>query len=398
MWFLWLPLLVGMAGIDERVEQRSVLKFLCKSGLTPIECWWCLHPVFQDATYSKKQVQVWHRCFFNGLESTKDAKRCGRPRSVRTQEGLDHLSQCLQQDRRQTVAEMSSVTGIKKSSLHTMLKKDMKLSKLCPKFIPRILTDEQKRCRMAWSQENLDDLGSEQDMLSRIITGDESWMSVFELESKQGSSQWLPKGRRTERPMKALRQRSVKKSMFTAFWDEKGLVLGEFTPPGGSVTADSYCALLGRLKEQIRRRRPHLWRLHGDWCNFLLHQDNAPAHVANITLALFGESKILLLAHPPYSPDLAPSDYFLFPCIKNNLRGHKFQNLQDMRTGVLRTIRSIPQEQFMIAIRTLPFRWMKCVKAKGEYFEGHHLEVSPEDFGLEMYWEGSEDEDSDVSD
>ncbi len=102
-----------------------------------------------------------------------------------------------------------------------------------------------------------------------------------------------------------------------------------------------------------------------------------------------------LLAHPPYSPDLAPCDYFLFPRIKKELGGIRHANLQEMKAAVMRVMRKIPPEDFTSALMSLPIRWMKCVSANGEYFEGCHLPVDPAEHGLEIvFGEDTESENS----
>ncbi len=219
-------------------------------------------------------------------------------------------------------------------------------------------------------------------------------MSIFEVETKQQSSVWVPKGDNSARPSKALRQRSTKKSMLTVFLDHKGPILAEFAPPSTTIDTESYCAVLRRLKEHIRRKRPELWTMSNGYWTFQLHHNNAPSHTSILTLAFIGESHIDMVPHPPYSPDLAICDFFVFPRIKSELRGHRFRNLRDMKTAVLRTLRNIPKEDIHNAFQSLPLRWMKCISAQGEYFEGKHIQVDPDDFGFELVWDNS-DTDSD---
>ncbi len=184
--------------------------------------------------------------------------------------------------------------------------------------------------------------------------------------------------------------------MVTVFANEKGLILIEFKPPNETITADTYCQVLRNLKEHVRHKRPELWRMTEEgYRHLFLHHDNAPSHTAIPTLALIGESNLDMLSHPPYSPDLAPCDYFIFPRLKNDLRGHRFHSINDLKIAVTRTLRAIPAEDYMTAIRSMPICWMKCISAKGEYFKGSHIQVDPEDFGLEMIWEGDEEEEED---
>ncbi len=86
-----------------------------------------------------------------------------------------------------------------------------------------------------------------------------------------------------------------------------------------------------------------------------------------------------MVAHPPYSPDLAPCDFFLFPRLKKGLRGRRFGTMQAMKQAVKAELKLIPQEEFSKAIDQLVVRWTKCIEAKGEYFEGRHINISPTD-------------------
>ncbi len=77
------------------------------------------------------------------------------------------------------------------------------------------------------------------------------------------------------------------------------------------------------------------------------------------------------------------------------LRGHRHNSIADMKTAVQRALKAIPVQDFHDAIHSLPMRWMKCIQAQGEYFEGLHVQVDPDDFRLEVVLddeETSEDE------
>ncbi len=147
---------------------------------------------------------------------------------------------------------------------------------------------------------------------------------------------------------------------------------------GDAVNAENYCQLLGHLKERIRKKRPHHWaRIDPEDPlsnrSFFLHHDNVSPHTCVITLALLGESGIQMIAHLPYSPDLAPCDFFLFPYMKKKLRGQCFRNLDTLKEAVMNLLKETPKETFQDAILQLPIHWQKCVLAGGGYFEGDHL-------------------------
>ncbi len=258
------------------------------------------------------------------------------------------------------------------------------------KFVPQILTQEQKDFRACISQEHLDRFKDEGiAFLQQIVTGDESSLPTFSPDTKIQSAQWIPLNDR--RPHKALRSRTRKSTMITTFFDCNGLIHSEFVPQGETVTADTYCQTLSRLHEKIQRKRPHLWVKNGMWRYYLLHHDNATPHTAVPTLAHLGETGTDLLAHPPpYSPDLAPNDYFLYPELKKQMRGVVYRNVQEVQAAALRILKEIPQQKFEDAIKDLPVRWAKCVEAQGDFFEGDGIEIP--DFMVEVSASSSEEE------
>jgi histone-lysine N-methyltransferase SETMAR len=94
--------------------------------------------------------------------------------------------------------------------------------------------------------------------------------------------------------------------------------------------------MLARLREAVRQRRPELWR---DAC--ILHHDNAPAHDALAVREFLAKKSIMKLDHPPYSPDLAPCNFWLFPKPKTALKGHRFSGIADIQghaTTILQNI------------------------------------------------------------
>ncbi len=95
------------------------------------------------------------------------------------------------------------------------------------------------------------------EMLSKIVTGDETWIATFEPETKRQSSAWVEVGELP--PQKAVRQRAQTKTMCTVFFDFQGLIHCEFLEKNETIDSDCYIATLTRLKEQIRRKRPFLW-------------------------------------------------------------------------------------------------------------------------------------------
>ncbi len=101
------------------------------------------------------------------------------------------------------------------------------------------------------------------------------------------------------------------------------------------------------------------------------------------TLAFIGESDIEMVPHPPYSPNLALVDYFLFPHMKKQLRGRHFPNLETLQAEVRRVLHQMDPQLFLKAMMDLPVWWKKCVLKDRDYFEGDDLGVHYETVEME---------------
>ena len=77
---------------------------------------------------------------------------------------------------------------------------------------------------------------------------------------------------------------------------------------------------LGHLRDVVCRKRPELWETQ----TWMLHRNNAPAHVLLLIRSYLAKHQISVVPHPPYSLDLAPADFFLFPKLKTTLKGRHF--------------------------------------------------------------------------
>ena len=75
---------------------------------------------------------------------------------------------------------------------------------------------------------------------------------------------------------------------------------------------------------------------------------------------------IKTVPHPPYSPDLAPCDFWLFP----KLRGCRYETIEEMKEAVMKVIDTLTQEDFDGAFQKLLERYNKCIAIGGDYFEG----------------------------
>ena len=134
--------------------------------------------------------------------------------------------------------------------------------------------------------------------------------SFFEPQRKIDNKIWATRNAR--RSVIAKRTISVKKVMLAVLFDINGPITQISVPRGQTVTGTfNKRKMLGKLNKCFKKRRPKTG-LRG--VRFL--HDNAPAHISSIVIDYFETKKVTVLPHPPYSPDLAPAEFFLFPKFK----------------------------------------------------------------------------------
>jgi histone-lysine N-methyltransferase SETMAR len=131
-------------------------------------------------------------------------------------------------------------------------------------------------------------------------------------------------------------------------------------------TENQHCYLekLARLREAVRRRRP---KLRPD--TWILHHDNALAQDALAVREFLAKKLLIKLDHPPYSPDLAPWYFWLFPKLKTALKGHRFSDIANIQGHATTILQSIPEEEFQKCFDQRKHRLTKCIGAQGDYFE-----------------------------
>ena len=168
------------------------------------------------------------------------------------------------------------------------------------------------------------------------------------------------------RPKKARQSKSTQKLMMIPFFDSMGIIYIHWVPTGITVNKEYYIEVLREFRKTFRRKRPELFE-SGQWH---FHQDNAPVHKSILVTDYLTQMGIKTVPHPPYSPDLAPCDFRLFPKLKENLRGNRYSTIEDMKEAVTRVLNTLTQEDFQGAFQKLLERYNKCIDVGGEYFEG----------------------------
>ncbi len=213
------------------------------------------------------------------------------------------------------------------------------------------------------AQDLLDCANSDSDFMNTIITGDETWVYGYDPETKFQSSQW--KHHTSPRPKKARQVRSNVKVILTCFFDSNGIVHHEYAQAGQTINKEYYLEVMRHLRDAVRRKRPKMWAAQ----NWQLHHDNAPAHFAHLIQTYLAKNNTPLVRHPPYSPDMASCDFWLFPKLKTTLKGKRFESREEIMKKTTAELYSIPKSTFQRRYQQWQHRWEKCVHSQGDCFE-----------------------------
>ena len=152
----------------------------------------------------------------NGRESVRDDERCGRSREVRTPELIGQIKNFMDKDRRVSIGTISAQFDVSVGTVHTIIRKELKMRKICTKFVPRMLREDQKDRCCHDSREMVELIHSDLAILDALATCDESWIYYYDPETKGQSFQWKHAG--SSRPKKARQRKSTHKIWWSLFW------------------------------------------------------------------------------------------------------------------------------------------------------------------------------------
>ena len=238
--------------MDMKLEQRANIKFCVKLGKSGVETFEMIRCAYGNDAMSRARCLEWQARFKRGRTSLEDDEGSGRPSTSSTPKNVETILRLVHEDHRRTVKDIAAIVNVSYGTVQTILTCDLNMHRVGAKFVPRLLTPEQKEHCVAICYELRQRAVDDPSFISRVITGDDSWVCGYDPETKQQSLQWKSSG--SPRPKKARQSRSATKSMLIVFFDIRGIVHHEFVPNGQTMNAEFYCNILRRLREDIRRK------------------------------------------------------------------------------------------------------------------------------------------------
>ncbi|XP_011066409.1 PREDICTED: histone-lysine N-methyltransferase SETMAR-like [Acromyrmex echinatior] len=238
--------------------------------------------------------------------STEDAPRSGRPKEVTNAEIAKQVYRIVLSDRKVKLRELTEAVGISKEWAGYILHDVLEMKKLSARWVPRLLTIDQKQQRV-----------------------DDSTVGL------------------------ALLQRN-RANFFRRF-----VTMDE--------TRNNYrrilCSVIGQTERRNKEKTAPAKK------KVLYYHDNAPSHTSLKAMIKLDQLRFELVAHPSYSPDLAPSNYYLFPNLKRWLQGKRFTSNEEVIAETEAYFEGLDVSYYRKGIEMLENRYTKCIALEGNYVE-----------------------------
>lgn len=340
--------------MSTKYEILVVLLHYWKRQLSAAESTRLIVEVEGPDALNERTARRWFSKFNSGDTNLQRAQGSGRPMVFKDDDLLDSI----ESDPSQSSRELSAQMGHSKSTIHRHLRTLGKKYR-APRMDPHQLTDAQVYKRFQFCKKLLDN-PLDKRFFQRIVAMDEKWIFMNNPHKKW---QWLSANETPDGMPKV--DRFGKKFMISVFWNYNGILFFEILPVGQSINSDIYSAQLNRLHQILVKKHPALINRK----RVLLQADNAKPHTSKKSMeTLQNIEGIELLPHPPYSPDVAASDFHLFRSLAHFLRGKHFENKDDLEKCLSVFFYSKSPGWYENGILKIAERWALVCENDGLYF------------------------------
>jgi len=339
----------------QNIHFRHLLFFAFHRGQKAAECARDICQVYGEGVINESTARKWFAKFRNGESTLEDKPRSGRPHELDEVE----LKALLKEDGRQTSRELAGKMNCDHKTVLNHLNA-LGFTQKLGAWVPHNLTDKNKENRFLIASQHLarhrGTRGHKHRFLYRIVTGDEKWCIYVNMKQRK---EWVAPERTPKPRVKPAMH--PKKTMICVWWNWKGIVHWEMLEKNVTINKELYIAQLHRVNEAIKQKR-----CDRKGKTILLH-DNARPHVAQTVKEKIQELGWEVLQHPPYSPDLAPTDFHLFRSLSNQMSGITFDDEDDLKTWITDFFNTRSEDFWAKGIEKLIERWEKVVNSDGEY-------------------------------
>ena len=159
-------------GREDSLEERYTIKLYFKLGKNDTETYGMLQTAFRPSCMNRASVFEWNNRFKEARKSVRDDERRGRSKEVRTPELICQIKNFMDNDRHVSIEAISPQFDVSVGTVHTIIRDELKIRKICAKFVPRVRRSEERRCHD--SREMVELINSDPAVLDALVTSDES--------------------------------------------------------------------------------------------------------------------------------------------------------------------------------------------------------------------------------
>ncbi|CAK9803082.1 Protein GVQW3 [Anthophora quadrimaculata] len=164
----------------DKKKFRVLIKHCFLMGKNTVEAKQWLDKCYGDSVPGKSTIIDWYAEFKRGRTNTDDAERSGRPKSAVVPENIKKVHKIVLKDRKMKLREIADTLKISEGSVFTILHENLSMRKLLSKWVPRLLTPDQKQQRLGDSERCLELFKRDKkDFLRRYVTMDETWIHYY---------------------------------------------------------------------------------------------------------------------------------------------------------------------------------------------------------------------------
>ena len=314
------------------MKQRQTIFDLTEQGLDAKEIESQLQIRFGHQAFSTKTVYKWRAIKRLGLENDLDR---GAPGPKPDEQFLTKIDQIFNEKPFSSIRSISRDLNENISTVYryniVYLGRVYRLSK----WVPHTLNNIQKQRRVDDSKQLIQILKRcKHESWRNIVTGDQSWISIY----TPNSGKWVVID--DEGPEEVSSTLGIQKVMLTVIWGVNGMYVIDFLPLSTSYNSSYFNP---NVLNVLCEKRTEIWSQSQN--KFIwLHLDNSMVHNSRACSQKVDQIRFKRTPYPPYSPDIAPSDYFLFGFLKDNLKGLKFDDLDELKEKVIEILTQISRD------------------------------------------------------
>lgn len=343
--------------MDKKVILRENIKFLVNAGDSREQVKAKIKKSYGTKAPCDATIYKWYSFFVRGGESSADRQRSGRPVQPVNPRLLTSIKNLIDEDPKISLGMIATLTAETKSYIQKTIQERTDLKFVIARWVPKLLDKAQKKVRVNACKRLIEDYGSDWDNLyENLVTVDETWIYFKPRENLRSAGEWQAPGQRP--PEVGRLGLTSQKVMLSVFWNSKGVIHADYLRSGRSINKEYYSELLKIVNFKIPVRKRN---------KVIFLQDNAPAHKAKVNIDLILSFGWKLIDHPPYSPDLSPSDFYLFKCLKNDMFKSHFATGIEAEVEVNAYLAEKSPEWFYHGIEMYKDQIEACIKNKGDY-------------------------------